>query len=64
MDKAGRLQIPREYLEQLGLSGKNKVRVDLEEGRIVLTPPSLDGENKDKETDSGEKDTDNNKDSE
>ena len=64
MDKAGRLQIPREYLEQLGLSGKNKVRVDLEEGRIVLTPPSLDGEDKDKETDSGEKDTDNNKDSE
>ncbi len=47
MDKAGRLQIPREYLDQLGLSGKNKVKVDLEEGRIVLTPPQLEEEKSD-----------------
>lgn len=39
LDKAGRLQIPREYLEALGLSGSNKVKVELEEGRIILLPP-------------------------
>ncbi len=44
MDKTGRLQIPRDYLDTLGLTGKNKVRVELEDGRIVLTPPKLDEE--------------------
>lgn len=39
LDRAGRLQIPREYLEALGLDGVNKIKVELEEGRIVLTPP-------------------------
>ena len=37
VDRAGRLQIPREYLEQLGIAGRAKV--DLEDGRIVITPP-------------------------
>ncbi len=37
VDRAGRLQIPREYLDQLGIAGRAKV--DLEDGRIVITPP-------------------------
>jgi ABC-type lipoprotein export system ATPase subunit len=39
VDSAGRLQVPREYLEAIGLKDKNKVQVGLEEGRIVLHPP-------------------------
>lgn len=39
VDKSGRLQIPREYLDALGLKGKNKVKVELEDGKIVLIPP-------------------------
>lgn len=39
VDRAGRLQIPREYLESLGVKGSSKLRVELEEGRIVLLPP-------------------------
>ena len=38
LDRAGRLQLPREMLDALQLSG-NRVRVALEEGRIVLTAP-------------------------
>lgn len=39
LDRAGRLQIPREYLEALGLDGVNKIKVELEDGKIVLIPP-------------------------
>lgn len=39
MDKAGRLQIPSGHLEAIGLKNTNKVKVALEEGRIVLLPP-------------------------
>ncbi len=39
MDKAGRLQIPDHYLASTGLKSANKVRVTLEDGRIVLLPP-------------------------
>ncbi|MCX7922803.1 MAG: ATP-binding cassette domain-containing protein [Clostridia bacterium] len=39
IDKAGRLQIPREYLESLGLKNRNKIKVELEDGRIILLPP-------------------------
>ena len=38
LDRAGRLQLPREMLDALKLSG-NRVRVELEAGRIVLTAP-------------------------
>ena len=41
VDRAGRLQIPREYLEELGIAGRAKV--DLEDGRIVITPPGKEG---------------------
>ncbi|UQZ35474.1 ABC transporter [Paenibacillus sp. PK3_47] len=43
VDKAGRLQIPAELLEAEGFKGSNKVRVELENGRIVLLPPQRKG---------------------
>jgi len=36
LDKAGRVQIPAEVLQKLGVSG-NKVKMDLEEDRLVIT---------------------------
>ncbi len=36
VDKAGRMQIPREYLSALGLKEKEKIRVELDNNRIVL----------------------------
>ncbi|MDQ0896960.1 MULTISPECIES: ABC transporter ATP-binding protein [unclassified Paenibacillus] len=39
VDKAGRLQIPANFLESIGASHTNKVRVAMEDGRIVLLPP-------------------------
>ncbi len=38
LDRAGRLQIPKEYLEELGIKGGDKVRVELEDGRICIYP--------------------------
>ncbi|MCI9337258.1 MAG: ATP-binding cassette domain-containing protein [Lachnospiraceae bacterium] len=38
LDKAGRVQIPREFLESMGIRG-NKVRMELENGRIVIGAP-------------------------
>lgn len=38
LDRAGRLQIPKEYLEELGLKGGDKVRVELEDNRICIYP--------------------------
>ena len=37
LDQAGRLQIPEEYLQAIGADGK--LRIELEEDRIVLFPP-------------------------
>ncbi len=39
LDKAGRLQIPRNYLEALGLENKNKIKVELENDKIILCAP-------------------------
>ncbi|MGE5704351.1 MAG: ABC transporter ATP-binding protein [Clostridia bacterium] len=40
LDQAGRMQIPREYLTAIGLAeNENKVRIELEDGRIVVLPP-------------------------
>jgi len=47
LDKAGRLQIPREYLDALKLKDSNKIRVELEGERVVLFAPNS-GEVKDK----------------
>jgi ABC-type lipoprotein export system ATPase subunit len=37
IDKAGRLQIPQEYLKSIGISDRDKVRVRLDGTRIVIT---------------------------
>ena len=42
LDRVGRLQVPQEYLNALGLEGKNKVKVELEGGKIVLVNPDDD----------------------
>lgn len=38
LDRAGRVQIPREMLESLGISG-NKLQLEYQNGRIVLSVP-------------------------
>jgi ABC-type lipoprotein export system ATPase subunit len=37
VDRAGRLQVPREILDALGIKGQ--VRIEVEDGKIVLKPP-------------------------
>jgi ABC-type lipoprotein export system ATPase subunit len=44
LDKTGRLQVPEEMLKSIGIRSSNKVRVHLEDGRIVLLPPEGKGE--------------------
>lgn len=39
LDRAGRLQIPEEYLKEAGLDDENMVKVEMDNGRIVLLPP-------------------------
>ena len=36
LDRAGRLQIPKDYLEKLGIKGGDRVRVELEENKISI----------------------------
>ncbi len=38
LDKAGRVQIPRELLSSLGIEG-NRVKMELEDGKIVISAP-------------------------
>lgn len=40
IDKAGRLQIPAGYLDAEEFKNSNKVRVEMEGGRIILYPPN------------------------
>ena len=39
LDRTGRLQVPAEYIQALGLKGKNKVKVELEGNRVVMYAP-------------------------
>ena len=39
LDKAGRVQIPKEILEQMGLEG-NKVQLELVDGKLVIRTPN------------------------
>lgn len=39
LDKAGRLQVPAGYLESIGLTDSNKVKLELVDSAIVLTAP-------------------------
>ncbi|UFT99663.1 ABC transporter ATP-binding protein [Radiobacillus kanasensis] len=40
LDKTGRLQVPRDYLDAIGIGKANKLQVLLENGRIVLENPN------------------------
>ena len=39
VDRAGRLQVPGDYLRALGVDGRDRLQVELEEDRIVLRRP-------------------------
>lgn len=41
IDKVGRVQIPMELLEKVGLKGKNKIKVETDGNRIILAPPKM-----------------------
>ena len=38
LDRAGRIQIPREILEDMGING-NKVRIEYKDGQLIVTNP-------------------------
>ena len=38
VDKTGRVQLPREYLDALGITGRETMLTHLEDGKIILTP--------------------------
>jgi len=39
LDRAGRIQIPKDYLDTLGIKGQDRLRVEMEGRKIVLFPP-------------------------
>ncbi len=45
LDKAGRLQVPAAYLESFGAKDANKVKLELADGSIVLTPSDVPPQN-------------------
>jgi AbrB family looped-hinge helix DNA binding protein len=38
LDRAGRIQIPAELLQEMGIQG-NKVKIELSDGKIVIEKP-------------------------
>ncbi|MDD9988772.1 MAG: ABC transporter ATP-binding protein [Spirochaetaceae bacterium] len=44
VDRVGRLQIPRDHLQALSISGRDRVRVDLEDDNIVIRRADDDAE--------------------
>lgn len=40
LDNARRIQVPEEYLEAIGISDTNKVRMELDEERIIIVNPN------------------------
>jgi ABC-type lipoprotein export system ATPase subunit len=46
MDRAGRIQVPAGFLEAVGLKGAGRVKLKLEDGRIVLLNPEAADERK------------------
>lgn len=39
IDKVGRVQIPQEFINKIGLNGKNKVKIELEDKKIIIYNP-------------------------
>ncbi|MEF3301665.1 ABC transporter ATP-binding protein [Paenibacillus sp. GYB003] len=42
LDKAGRLQIPSNFLDAVGMKNSNKMVVTVEDGKIILLPPEAE----------------------
>src|SRR5699024_7419148 len=40
LDSANRLQVPEDYLEAIGISNSNKVRIELEDNQIIIVNPN------------------------
>ena len=47
LDRSGRLQIPREYLERLNLKGGNKLKMSMTDDTILLERPQVNSEDAD-----------------
>ncbi len=43
LDRAGRVQIPRDMLEQMNIHG-NKIRMEMKDGKIIIERPEIDVE--------------------
>lgn len=56
LDKAGRVQIPREFLEGLGIQG-NRVRMEMEDGKVVISAPQEDSEKEPADDEAGKQRT-------
>lgn len=41
VDRSGSVQLPREYLDALGVTGRKKMKTRLENGRIIMTPEDI-----------------------
>jgi len=39
VDKAGRMQIPKQYLENIGVTGKSRLLIEQEDGKIIISNP-------------------------
>jgi ABC-type lipoprotein export system ATPase subunit len=40
LDKTGRLQLPREYLDVMGIKGRDMLKAEMDGDRIILTKPT------------------------
>nr|WP_144921620.1 ABC transporter ATP-binding protein [Paenibacillus bovis] len=40
LDSARRIQVPEDYLEAIGVKGSNKVRMEIEDGKIIIVNPN------------------------
>ena len=40
LDRTGHIQIPRDALDEMGIHGKAHMRVELDDGKIILIPYS------------------------
>lgn len=45
LDKSGRVQIPQEFITKMGLKGKDKVKIEMENEKIVILNPLCEEEN-------------------
>ena len=45
VDRTGRVQLPREYLDALGVTGRETMYTRLEDGKIILTPVPKEPDN-------------------